>query len=146
MERHPPTNTNTGETTSGIPIGGGSNNATTGAGSTGSSTSTSSGAGGAGGAGPYAPTLGELKCADSLAHDPDCESCMFYQTSQFCSEQWIACGDDPYCESGFHGCSLKCKAGDFNCLVACFNEKPDALDLVLEFNGCVCMNCPSICN
>lgn len=71
---------------------------------------------------------------------------MFYQMGQFCSDQWIACGDDAYCEAGFHSCSLLCNPGDFKCLAACFNKEPDALDLVLEFNGCVCLNCPDICN
>jgi hypothetical protein len=144
-ERRPPTNTNSGGTASGTPIGVGSGTSGSGSSSSSGTTTSTSASSGAGGAAPYAPTFGELTCADSLAHDPDCESCMFYQMGQFCSEQWIACGDDSYCETGFHDCSLLCKGGDFKCLVDCFNEEPDALDLVLEFNGCVCMNCPDIC-
>ncbi|MFO0618576.1 MAG: hypothetical protein U0414_38650 [Polyangiaceae bacterium] len=136
-EHLPPSNTDPDEATTGpIPIGGG---ATSGTGA--ASTSSSSG----GGPTPYKPKLEELTCADSLAHDPDCEACGFYQTEQFCSDPWVACGDDAYCETGFRTCTQACKAGDFGCLTACFNKKPDALDLILDFNACVCSNCPSIC-
>jgi hypothetical protein len=143
-EHHPPANTDPFESTTGnSPIGGvvtSGSAASSGSGS-GSTTSSSSG-----GSTPYKPKAAELICADSIAHDPDCEACSFYQTEQLCIDQWIACGDDPYCETGFRTCVQACKTGDFGCITACFNEHPEALDLILDFNACVCSNCPSICD
>lgn len=138
-ERTPPDNTDPFEPTGGKPIG---QAATSGTGSSASSSSSS----GTGGAGPYQPKVSELTCADSLAHVTDCEACMYTQTMQFCSMQWIDCGDEPWCESGFHACSIVCTPGDFDCLTACFNKDPGALDVILPFNACVCANCASVCN
>lgn len=71
---------------------------------------------------------------------------MYQQTGQFCVSEWIACGDDPYCESGFHNCTQACKPKDDACLTDCFNAKPDSLDLVLLFHGCACQKCGQLCN
>lgn len=70
---------------------------------------------------------------------------MYFQSGQLCVEEWIACGDDPYCESGFHTCTQACKPSDAACLTDCYNAKPAALDLVLQFSGCACTQCATLC-